>query len=37
MLFEVLCFHRITQSEAKKSNVKLQSDSERPNGEKMRF
>jgi len=27
-------FHRITQSEAKKSNVKLLSDSERPNEEK---
>jgi len=37
MLFEVLCFHRITQSEAKKSSVKLLSDSERPNGEKIRF
>jgi len=37
MLFEVLCFHRITQSETKKSNVKLLSDSERPNEEKMRF
>jgi len=37
MLSEVLCFHRITQFEAKKSSVKLLSDSERPNEEKIRF
>ena len=37
MLSEVLCFHRITQFEVKKSSIKLLSDSERPNGEKMCF
>ena len=37
MLSEVLCFHRITQFEVKKSSVKLLSDSERSNEEKMCF